>query len=60
MRLHSRRAGNWDIVVGTTGFLSRELYEYREEKKQGCVLRSAALPCCSVCTQLFLVLVMRC
>lgn len=26
--------GPWDIVVGTTGFLSRELYEYRDEAKQ--------------------------
>jgi len=26
---------DWDIMVATTGFASRELYEYRVEKKQG-------------------------
>lgn len=27
-------SGEWDILVGTTGFLSRELYELREMRKQ--------------------------
>jgi phosphonopyruvate decarboxylase len=26
--------GNWDVLVSTTGFTSRELYEIREQKKQ--------------------------
>jgi len=34
MKLVIDATGEWDILVATTGFLSRELYEYREEKGQ--------------------------
>jgi len=34
LRLVLDHVGPWDVLVGTTGFLSRELYEIREERKQ--------------------------
>eukprot|EP00823_Brevimastigomonas_motovehiculus_P001968 TRINITY_DN1282_c0_g1_i1.p1 TRINITY_DN1282_c0_g1~~TRINITY_DN1282_c0_g1_i1.p1 ORF type:complete len:440 (+),score=93.81 TRINITY_DN1282_c0_g1_i1:14-1333(+) len=34
MKIVTDHTKNWDIVVSTTGFLSRELYEYRDKKQQ--------------------------
>lgn len=35
LRVIVKGTGPWDVVVGTTGFTSRELYEIRDELEQG-------------------------